>query len=81
MNMVLWLSALPVLELLHKPVVRFQRNTLVLHDLIKCTPTNHKDYDLLQKTLKITANFLENFQNPQDKDTVRFSAKYQTHVF
>ncbi|ELU10553.1 hypothetical protein CAPTEDRAFT_194022, partial [Capitella teleta] len=55
-------------ELLHKPVVRFQRNTLVLHDLIACTPTSHADYDLLQKTLRIAQNFLENFQNPKDKD-------------
>jgi breakpoint cluster region protein len=55
-------------EILHKPVVRIQRNTLVLHDLIQCTPTSHADYDILQKTLKITHHFLENLKNPMEVD-------------
>lgn len=52
-------------DLLHKPIVRFQRNTLLLHDLIKYTPTSHLDYDLLQKTLKFARRFLDDLENSE----------------
>lgn len=66
-------------ELLHKPVVRFQRNTLVLHDLVKSTPTSHADYDLLQKTLSSAQHFIENFDGTSYKDSPeaqRYLAKH-----
>lgn len=43
---------------------------MFMQDLIKCTPTSHADYDMLQKTLKIAQNFLENFNETMDKDNV-----------
>jgi len=65
-------------ELLHKPVVRFQRNTLVLHDLIKYTPSSHSDYDTLQKILQLAQSFLDNFEhvpNKDNSDNQRYLAK------
>ncbi|CAH1801983.1 unnamed protein product, partial [Owenia fusiformis] len=65
-------------ELLHKPVVRVQRNTLVLHDLIRCTPTNHPDHMVLQKALKLTQYFLENLEDPMElekNDAVSYLVK------
>lgn len=65
-------------ELIHKPVLRFQRNSLVLHDLIKCTPPGHADYDTLQKTLQLSRLFLENLESPVDGNKVdhqRYLAK------
>ncbi|XP_059192567.1 PH_BCR_vertebrate and RhoGAP_Bcr domain-containing protein [Centropristis striata] len=44
--------------LLYKPVDRVTRSTLVLHDLLKHTPSNHPDYPLLQDALRISQNFL-----------------------
>uniref|UniRef100_A0A8C4R5A6 BCR activator of RhoGEF and GTPase n=1 Tax=Eptatretus burgeri TaxID=7764 RepID=A0A8C4R5A6_EPTBU len=44
--------------LLYKPVDRVTRSTLVLHDLLKHTPTNHPDYPLLQDALRISQSFL-----------------------
>ncbi|KAF7656568.1 hypothetical protein LDENG_00039160 [Lucifuga dentata] len=44
--------------LLYKPVDRVTRSTLVLHDLLKHTPTSHPDYPLLQDALRISQNFL-----------------------
>ncbi|KAM5192972.1 breakpoint cluster region protein [Mantella aurantiaca] len=44
--------------LLYKPVDRVMRSTLVLHDLLKHTPTTHPDYPLLQDALRISQNFL-----------------------
>uniref|UniRef100_A0A8C5G7W2 Breakpoint cluster region protein-like n=1 Tax=Gouania willdenowi TaxID=441366 RepID=A0A8C5G7W2_GOUWI len=44
--------------LLYKPVDRVTRSTLVLHDLLKHTPSSHPDYTLLQDALRISQNFL-----------------------
>ncbi|XP_077456802.1 breakpoint cluster region protein isoform X1 [Stigmatopora argus] len=44
--------------LLYKPVDRVTRSTLVLHDLLKQTPSSHPDYPLLQDALRISQNFL-----------------------
>ncbi|TNN77596.1 Breakpoint cluster region protein [Liparis tanakae] len=44
--------------LLYKPVDRVTRSTLVLHDLLKHTPSGHPDYALLQDALRISQNFL-----------------------
>ncbi|XP_070690650.1 breakpoint cluster region protein [Pempheris klunzingeri] len=44
--------------LLYKPVDRVTRSTLVLHDLLKHTPSTHPDYPLLQDALRISQNFL-----------------------
>uniref|UniRef100_A0A673ZSS8 BCR activator of RhoGEF and GTPase n=1 Tax=Salmo trutta TaxID=8032 RepID=A0A673ZSS8_SALTR len=44
--------------LLYKPVDRVTRSTLVLHDLLKHTPSSHPDYPLLQDALRISHNFL-----------------------
>ncbi|TMS08309.1 Breakpoint cluster region protein [Larimichthys crocea] len=44
--------------LLYKPVDRVTRSTLVLHDLLKHTPTSHPDHPLLQDALRISQNFL-----------------------
>ncbi|XP_059141298.1 uncharacterized protein LOC131929110 [Physella acuta] len=48
-------------DALFKPVQRVQRNTLVLHDLIKYTPEEHPDYEALQKALKLSQQILESF--------------------
>uniref|UniRef100_H3D1K2 BCR activator of RhoGEF and GTPase n=1 Tax=Tetraodon nigroviridis TaxID=99883 RepID=H3D1K2_TETNG len=45
-------------NLLYKPVDRVTRSTLVLHDLLKHTPSSHPDYLLLQDALRISQNFL-----------------------
>ncbi|KAK6313014.1 breakpoint cluster region protein-like isoform X1 [Coregonus clupeaformis] len=44
--------------LLYKPVDRVTRSTLVLHDLLKHTPSGHPDYPLLLDALRISQNFL-----------------------
>uniref|UniRef100_A0A3B4ZGP9 Breakpoint cluster region protein-like n=1 Tax=Stegastes partitus TaxID=144197 RepID=A0A3B4ZGP9_9TELE len=46
------------IPLLYKPVDRVTRSTLVLHDLLKHTPTSHPDHPLLQDALRISQNFL-----------------------
>ncbi|XP_067940389.1 active breakpoint cluster region-related protein-like isoform X2 [Watersipora subatra] len=45
-------------EILHKPINRIQRNSLLLQDLINCTPVSHADYDMLQRALKLSQHFL-----------------------
>ncbi|XP_021361424.1 active breakpoint cluster region-related protein-like isoform X2 [Mizuhopecten yessoensis] len=55
-------------EILFKPVQRLQRNTLVLHDLIKVTPEDHKDIATLQGALKIADHNLRNFGVDEDAD-------------
>ncbi|KAJ8384919.1 hypothetical protein AAFF_G00197270 [Aldrovandia affinis] len=44
--------------LLYKPVDRVTRSTLVLHDLLKHTPSSHPDHALLQDALRISQSFL-----------------------
>jgi len=43
-------------------------------DLIKCTPTSHADYDLLQNTLSSAQNFIESFDGTSYKEQVRLSS-------
>uniref|UniRef100_A0A3B3UHY9 BCR activator of RhoGEF and GTPase n=1 Tax=Poecilia latipinna TaxID=48699 RepID=A0A3B3UHY9_9TELE len=54
----LYLCLILLLALLYKPVDRVTRSTLVLHDLLKHTPTSHPDHPLLQDALRISQNFL-----------------------
>uniref|UniRef100_A0A8C5EKA3 Breakpoint cluster region protein-like n=1 Tax=Gouania willdenowi TaxID=441366 RepID=A0A8C5EKA3_GOUWI len=61
--------------LLYKPVDRVTRSTLVLHDLLKHTPTSHPDLPLLQDALRISQNFLssinEEMTNRRQSMTVK----------
>uniref|UniRef100_A0A673BCN2 BCR activator of RhoGEF and GTPase n=1 Tax=Sphaeramia orbicularis TaxID=375764 RepID=A0A673BCN2_9TELE len=52
------ISEVSILTLLYKPVDRVTRSTLVLHDLLKHTPSSHPDHPLLQDALRISQNFL-----------------------
>ncbi|GJQ70902.1 EG:23E12.2 [Trypoxylus dichotomus] len=54
-------------DLLHKPVARVQKNALVLHDLLKCIPKSHQDYNSLQEALDYTQKFLDEFNIIQTK--------------
>ncbi|XP_046389865.1 active breakpoint cluster region-related protein [Ischnura elegans] len=54
-------QSLSLEDLLHKPVARVQKNALVLHDLLKYTPETHPDHKTLNKALKMTQNFLDEF--------------------
>uniref|UniRef100_A0A673B9K2 BCR activator of RhoGEF and GTPase n=1 Tax=Sphaeramia orbicularis TaxID=375764 RepID=A0A673B9K2_9TELE len=51
-------SLIEKFSLLYKPVDRVTRSTLVLHDLLKHTPSSHPDHPLLQDALRISQNFL-----------------------
>uniref|UniRef100_A0A8C2KWM8 Si:dkey-91m11.5 n=1 Tax=Cyprinus carpio TaxID=7962 RepID=A0A8C2KWM8_CYPCA len=51
-------SSVLLYSLLYKPVDRVTRSTLVLHDLLKHTPSSHPDHPLLQDALRISQNFL-----------------------
>jgi len=42
-----------------------------LQDLIKCTPTSHADYDVLQNTLSAAQNFIESFDGTSYREHVR----------
>ncbi|XP_018551974.1 active breakpoint cluster region-related protein isoform X1 [Lates calcarifer] len=44
--------------LLYKPLDRVTKTTLVLRDLLKTTPVEHKDYVALQETLRLSRSFL-----------------------
>uniref|UniRef100_A0A8D0BMJ7 ABR activator of RhoGEF and GTPase n=1 Tax=Salvator merianae TaxID=96440 RepID=A0A8D0BMJ7_SALMN len=52
--------------LLYKPINRVTRSTLVLHDLLKHTPSDHPDYPLLQDALRIAQNFLSSINEDID---------------
>ncbi|XP_072834749.2 active breakpoint cluster region-related protein isoform X2 [Pogona vitticeps] len=52
--------------LLYKPINRVTRSTLVLHDLLKHTPSDHPDYPLLQDALRISQNFLSSINEEID---------------
>lgn len=54
-------------DLLHKPVARVQKNALVLHDLLKYTPSTHPDYGCLSEALQLTQVFLDQFNMIQTK--------------
>jgi len=45
-------------------------NVTEKQDLIKCTPTSHADYDLLQNTLSSAQNFIESFDGTSYKEQV-----------
>ena len=45
-----------------------------IQDLIKCTPTSHADYDLLQNTLSSAQDFIESFNGTSDKEKVCLSS-------
>ncbi|XP_027894704.1 active breakpoint cluster region-related protein isoform X2 [Xiphophorus couchianus] len=44
--------------LLYKPLDRITKTTLVLRDLLKTTPVEHKDYAALQEALRLSQSFL-----------------------
>lgn len=53
-----WLHII-LLDLLHKPVARLQKNALVLHDLLKYVDSrNEEEQYLLKEALKMTQAFL-----------------------
>lgn len=60
-------QSLSLEDLLHKPVARVQKNALVLHDLLKYTPVSHPDHKTLNEALKMTQNFLDEFNMIQTK--------------
>ncbi|PNF19858.1 hypothetical protein B7P43_G12533 [Cryptotermes secundus] len=60
-------QSLSLEDLLHKPVARVQKNALVLHDLLKYTPSSHPDHKTLNEALKMTQNFLDEFNMIQTK--------------
>nr|XP_014346073.1 PREDICTED: active breakpoint cluster region-related protein [Latimeria chalumnae] len=59
-------SSVTMEALLYKPIDRVTRSTLVLHDLLKHTPTDHPDYPLLQDALRISQNFLSSINEDID---------------
>lgn len=44
--------------LLYKPLERITKTTLVLRDLLKTTPEQHRDYSALQEALRLSRSFL-----------------------
>ncbi|XP_066156884.1 active breakpoint cluster region-related protein [Euwallacea fornicatus] len=54
-------------ELLHKPVARVQQNALVLHDLLRHVNQSNPDFHSLSEALKLTQNFLDQFNMIQTK--------------
>ncbi|XP_049791819.1 active breakpoint cluster region-related protein [Schistocerca nitens] len=60
-------QSLSLEDLLHKPVARVQKNALVLHDLLRYTPESHPDHKTLTDALKMTQNFLDEFNMIQTK--------------
>lgn len=44
--------------ILHKPINRMQRNSLLLQDMIQCTPPSHPDHKMFQNALKLSQHFL-----------------------
>ncbi|XP_064612092.1 active breakpoint cluster region-related protein-like isoform X2 [Liolophura sinensis] len=63
-------ETLSLQNMLFKPVVRIQRNTLVLHDLINCTPKTHPDYEELLKAKQLTHLNLEEYgDSRQDRSS------------
>ena len=44
--------------ILHKPINRMQRNSLLLQDMLQCTPPSHPDHKMFQNALKLSQHFL-----------------------
>ncbi|XP_037615594.1 breakpoint cluster region protein isoform X1 [Sebastes umbrosus] len=60
--------------LLHKPLDRVTKTTLVLRDLLKTTPVGHGDYTLLQEALRLSRSFLSGInESSQSKREVTLS--------
>ncbi|XP_006627634.2 active breakpoint cluster region-related protein [Lepisosteus oculatus] len=53
--------------LLYKPLDRVTKTTLVLHDLLKHTPSDHPDCPLLQESLRISSSFLSGVNEESQK--------------
>lgn len=63
-----------LVDLLHKPVARLQKNAMVLYDLIEYTnPKNEEEFNYLNEALKMIQDFLhelntvKSFRSVQDK--------------
>jgi hypothetical protein len=65
-------------ELLHKPVLRIQRNCLVLQDLVQWTPLKHPDRPVLESALKLSIHNIENLIDPtsDSNNEVCIAVKY-----
>ncbi|TSL41021.1 Active breakpoint cluster region-related protein [Bagarius yarrelli] len=60
--------------LLYKPLDRVTKTTLVLHDLLKHTPTDHYDIGVLQEALRVSSSFLSGLnEGSQCKTSVTLS--------
>ncbi|CAJ1086164.1 active breakpoint cluster region-related protein-like [Xyrichtys novacula] len=60
--------------LLYKPLDRVTKTTLVLRDLLKTTPAEHKDYPSLQEALRLSCSFLSGVnENSQSRREVTLS--------
>ncbi|XP_017578535.1 active breakpoint cluster region-related protein isoform X1 [Pygocentrus nattereri] len=60
--------------LLYKPLDRVTKTTLVLHDLLKHTPCDHHDSNLLQEALRVSSSFLSGVnEGSQQKRAVTLS--------
>lgn len=70
-------QSLTLEDLLHKPVARVQKNSLVLTDLISATPSNHPDHLALKETQKCIRNFLSEFNIVQRKVSGSSVANYR----
>ncbi|XP_064619190.1 active breakpoint cluster region-related protein-like isoform X2 [Lineus longissimus] len=57
-------------QLLHKPVLRIQRNCLVLEDLVQWTPLSHPDRPVLESALKLSYHNIENLVDPTNDGKV-----------
>lgn len=69
-------QSLTLEDLLHKPVARVQKNSLVLTDLISATPVHHPDHLPLRETQKCIRNFLSEFNIVQTKvSNIKFPVK------
>ncbi|XP_018325417.1 active breakpoint cluster region-related protein [Agrilus planipennis] len=67
-------------NLLHKPVARVQKNALVLHDLLKYTPTTHPEHRSLSEALQLTQTFLDQFNMIQTKSMFPASDRAQRRL-
>lgn len=66
-------QSLTLEDLLHKPVARVQKNTLVLQDLLNFTPETHSDYQPLKHAHKTIRNLLKQFNVVQTKSIMSVS--------
>ncbi|KAA0186753.1 hypothetical protein HAZT_HAZT009770 [Hyalella azteca] len=65
-------------ELLHRPVARVQKNTLVLHDLLKHTP--EQDSESLQEALRLFQSFLSDCSVIQSDAMLPLCDRPQRHL-